>query len=262
MATTAGLLKRFDGELKALTKVSAEKSLLTAKPIVLERLLEAVFLSAFTQFESFLDDLFHLAVCGGVPGAKPIASFSDEKSARAIIEHEVDYLVWLPVDKTLARAYTFLEAGEPFGRMARRRTISSTMATAHLVRNAIAHKSGIAPAKFERQFGARYSSPGEYLASRSGSGTMCRSYLSTLASLGRALGAPDSVSAEVFVGPPDPYRSGSRPSPGDYECTVCGTVYTLGAGDALLCTTCDPVCPECSQVVTRTAVFREVKPAT
>src|SRR3954470_17934713 len=84
---------------------------------VFERLLESVFMSAYTAFEDFLEGLFFAIVCGRYQpfGATPVVTFPDEPSARGIVVPlGRRYVTWLPIDETIARASRYILNALPF----------------------------------------------------------------------------------------------------------------------------------------------------
>ena len=240
----------FQGEIHSLQLLTATAtpSLSTAGRA---RLSEAIFVKAFTEFESFLEELFFAIVTGAtrLDGATPRLRIRNAALARDLATGEArsGYLSWLPLGDTMRRAERFLVDGEPFARLDRRSTIRNDLDRAQKVRNATAHKSADAHAKFQRAVNGSYATSGDYLISRSGSKSTCESILDDLHRYADALVEPQARS-DALLGPEDPLRSGMRKHGGGaFECLNCGTRYTVMPSEALQCPTCDPPCSACGK---------------
>ncbi len=236
------------------TLVKAKQSSESAR----ERLLEAVFLNGMTEFETFLESIFFAAVSKKIkPGkTKPVIDFRGPDIARDLVmrPHE-HYLNWMPIRYSLARADQFLEGGVPFSRLGARALVKRRLKVAMAVRNAVAHKGNSAREHFERETSGKHNSPGEYLGSKLGSGTVCDGFLEDFVRFGHALCVSDAE-AEKLLGPEGPYPTGTKAEPGTYRCRNCGNDYTLTRQEPLACPSCDPPCASCGVPTSKTAEFQ------
>lgn len=116
-----------------------------------ERLYEALFLSAFAHFEVFVEEVFFSHLLQPAPRrlAVPRVSFQSASIAREIVFRGVDYLDWLPWKKTEALATLFFRKGRPFVNLddADRSELKRML----LVRNAIAHRGSFALQQFQEK---------------------------------------------------------------------------------------------------------------
>jgi len=119
-----------------------------------EHMYEGLFLSAVTSFESFLEDLFlHCLTAGGSSGAQRRVTVSTPAAARDLVLSGRRYVDWLPYKLTRDRADLFFVAARPFSRMdgPGRRQLLDVLDRAVVLRNAVAHKSHHAIARFEKE---------------------------------------------------------------------------------------------------------------
>jgi hypothetical protein len=118
---------------------------------------EGLFLSVFTAFEGFLEELFVglLVADGGLTAAGgavvPRLTVRSHLVAREMVLSGRNYVEWLPFSRTMERAALFFRGGRPFERlnddyMANQRGV---LERAILVRNAIAHRSRYSISRFE-----------------------------------------------------------------------------------------------------------------
>jgi hypothetical protein len=256
VASPAQLLARdLRTELRALRAVTT--STRRSSRAVRARLAESVFLNGVTEFESFLERVFYLAVCRRIRpgGTVPLISIGDEDALRRIVLRPGEsYLEWLPLDRSLKRASQFLDGGMPFARLERRAAVKDGLRAALVIRNAVAHKSDAARARFRQEAGHASATPGDYLIAGSAGRTVCDAFLADLARYGEAL-CVSEARATVLLGPEGPFETGKKVDAGQYRCEQCQTIHVLGEGRALACATCDPPCSECG-AVNRTARFR------
>ena len=250
------LAKDFSDELLGLTTVAAIGGGLN--PAVHARLLESVFVKAFTEFEWFLEELFFAILTGTtrVDGARPRIRVRDTDLARVVAgAGSGRYLTWLPLDETTARAERLLVGGQPFVRLSTRAPVRNDLRRAQFVRNATAHKSAEAQKKFQTATSHSFATAGDFLASSSGGQTACQSILNNLNRYGAAL-VGSTAEADQLLGPSDPIRSGAKPGAGSYDCQSCGRTYQVGIDDPLRCAVCDPPCATCGRR-SASATFQE-----
>ena len=222
------------------------------------RMLESIFLNGATEFESFLEDVFLAAISKKIrPGkTKSIVDFHDPDTARSLLLRPREtYLNWMPIENSLNRADQFLVSGLPFSRLGSRPTVKQRLKLASAVRNAVAHKGGHARGRFRKLTSEKYRYPGEFLAAKLGSGTVCDGFLDDFVRFGHALCVSDSEALKL-LGPEGPYQAGTVLDPGSYECIECGTETTLERRGPIACSTCDPPCPTCHVATSRKAQFR------
>lgn len=227
---------------------------------VFERLLEAVFMSAYTAFEDFLERLFFSIVCGRYTpfGVAARVIFRDEPTARGIVvPPEMRWVSWLPIDDTIARANRYIADALPFAHLRRRGAWKSHLRRAQVIRNAIGHRTEETRASFIKLVDPRYRTPGDYLASASGGGTVCEAFIEYFGRIAAGLVATTEDDVVNYLGDVDLLVSGAKPGAGTYACAVCGNSYTIADGEPLVCAVCDPPCPSCGQTITNTARFRE-----
>jgi hypothetical protein len=140
------------------TRVKVEE--LHANKLLTRRAVEhtyvGLFLSAYTAFEGFLEDLFVgllVAKSGQVfhrGKATPRVVIRSKKVAfQILLKPGKDYLDWLPYNYTIERANAFFRGGRPF----------TTLVDVHrdhltkivVLRNAIAHQSSFAQEQFTKK---------------------------------------------------------------------------------------------------------------
>lgn len=119
-----------------------------------DRMYEALFLSAVTSFESFLEDLFLGLLVSGAgfrsTGVRPRMTIHSPVVARQlVIGPGRTYADWLPYDKTRKRAEVFFRGGRPFTELTNPHV--QVLERTGAIRNAIAHKSQHSVAQFSRK---------------------------------------------------------------------------------------------------------------
>ena len=110
----------------------------------------AVFLSAVTSFEGFLEDLFLGLLVGRLSAMRRVRSrivCASDIVAREILLQGDPYLNWLPYERTEKRADAFFRGGYPFNALdaAEKQLIKQISYT----RKALAHQSRHALAVFQ-----------------------------------------------------------------------------------------------------------------
>lgn len=115
---------------------------------------DGLFLSLFTDFEKFLEDLFFGLIQGRIyiegtriDSIRKVKVSPQEEIESVILAGKV-YLEWLPYQKTIDRAKIFFINGDPFNRLDNNQR--GVMGEYHKIRNAIAHKSLKAQSDFDR----------------------------------------------------------------------------------------------------------------
>ena len=116
-----------------------------------EAVYAGLFIDAFTEFEAVIERLFLGLFDGSLQSASQPATrlfrVTPKTFARSVVFDGENYADWLPVeDKTIPRAKRFLNAGIPFSNLLPPE--KHALKQAHLLRNAIAHKSDAATKRF------------------------------------------------------------------------------------------------------------------
>jgi hypothetical protein len=119
----------------------------------LQTLYEGLFLRLVTSFESFLEDLFLQIMLGKTcypkSRVKPRVEFRSITVLREVLLQTHDYLEWLPYQKTLNRANSYLRGGRPFSQLTDAQI--SKIREAIRVRNSVAHSSEYSKIIFEKK---------------------------------------------------------------------------------------------------------------
>src|SRR5688572_13832542 len=99
------------------------------------RLLEAVFVKAFTEFEWFLEELFFAVLTRGtrIEASGPRVAIRDPALAREVASAGQRYLSWLPLADTVERAERLLVGGEPFTRLSARTSVTSDLKRTQII---------------------------------------------------------------------------------------------------------------------------------
>jgi len=116
-----------------------------------EQMYESLFLSCFTSFEVFIEDVFlaHLVSSRGGKAIPRVVIRSLPVARELVMGPGKKYADWLPFDKTIERAELYFRGGRPFSDApaAHRALVDK----AQLIRNLIAHKSRHSQDQFERR---------------------------------------------------------------------------------------------------------------
>jgi hypothetical protein len=117
------------------------------------KMYEVLFLSAFTRFESMIEDLFlglltsRIAHSSAQVTAR--AQFKSNKIARDIVLRGRKYVDWLPYDRTETLAKAFLRGGRPFTSLTG--PDKAQIEKLLVIRNSIAHNSPHALRNFKQK---------------------------------------------------------------------------------------------------------------
>jgi hypothetical protein len=120
-----------------------------------EQVYESLFLSSFTAFELFIDELFvTLLVTStgpstGIFAVPRITVRSIAIGRELIMGPGRKYVDWLPYERTLERANLFFRGGRPFTNLSS--ADQSLVNKAQIIRNAIAHRSHYSETRFQRE---------------------------------------------------------------------------------------------------------------
>ena len=114
---------------------------------------DALLLRSVCAFEAFLEKLFVSILLDKCSYAKsrvtPRVTFSSSRVLWAVLLGGQDYLQWLPYDRTVKRAESFLRGGRPFTQLGA--TQIDDLRNAYRVRNAVAHPSSHAQRVFHEK---------------------------------------------------------------------------------------------------------------
>lgn len=118
----------------------------------IEQVYVGLYLDIFTEFEAMIEDLF-LGLLSGqlyskVYSIKRRVKMHPASMARQVLFAGRPYLDWLPYrERTIPRARIFFDAGNPFTSLDSSQ--EDKVDNYHIIRNALAHKSESAYAKFQ-----------------------------------------------------------------------------------------------------------------
>ncbi len=124
-----------------------------------EQMYEGLFLSAFTAFETFIEELFvGLLVtdaglyCQAIDVVPRLTVRSHAVAREMVIGAGRNYVDWLPYERTEERAELFFRGGRPFTALRGTAMAAgrSVLQRGAVLRNAIAHKSRYSLTRFER----------------------------------------------------------------------------------------------------------------
>ena len=148
------LIKRFEGHLNALNTTRKKVEKLYARGLLvrrdIERIYEGIFLDAITSTEAMLENIFiQYLVSKKNRGAIARIQVNSHNVARdVLLGGDKRYLDWLPYDKTEKRAKAFFRGGRPFTQL--NSIYKQNLSEMLDIRNAIAHESSHAKAKFDK----------------------------------------------------------------------------------------------------------------
>ena len=114
-----------------------------------EQVYESLFLSCFTSFEVFVEEVFlALLVTGSGTTVIPRVAVRSLAVARElVIGPGKKYVDWFPYERTIERAHIFFRGGRPFSSILSPQR--NTLNKAQMIRNAIAHRSRHSQKMFE-----------------------------------------------------------------------------------------------------------------
>lgn len=217
----------------------------------LDHFFESTFLEVVTRFESFVEDLFYEVSLGqssiyrsGPVGAVSGVGTREDLEAALLASTPRNYLEWLPITTTEARARVILRDGRPFSRLDRRGSERSLLGEVTTIRNAIAHRSGDAWAKFLRtcpgQLAVPRRTPAGLLQMKADpSRTKYELLCDGLGGIAAALAARSDTQAWQLLSPETDRVAGEAAPPGSYECRGCGKPLHLAeTGKLKNCETC------------------------
>lgn len=215
----------------------------------LDHLHESTFLEVVTRFEAFLEDLFYEVALGtssifktGAIGAVAGVHSRDDLEATLFSSSNLDYLNWLPIDRTIDRAAVLLRDGRPFSRLDRRGSERALLTEVSKIRNAVAHRSGTAWTNFGKlvpgNLPAARRHPAGLLQMAAGVSTKYNSLCDGLARVVSALAARSDAQAWRLLSPESERQAGTFAPAGSYECVRCRAVSNRPAGSLSPCANC------------------------
>jgi len=148
------LYKEFSSKLALLEKTRNKVEMLLQQNHLDRQEVEAVytglFIDAFTEFEALIERLFIGLFDGSLKSlaipAKRRFKVRHKSFSREVVYEGQKYVDWIPYDKTIAKAKRFLIDGVPFSILDE--IEKDNIKRAHLLRNALAHKSDTATKRF------------------------------------------------------------------------------------------------------------------
>lgn len=261
------ILTDFSSEVRRLrgVKSSGEKAYNTGhlRRIDLDYLIGSTFLTAVVQFELFLERLFFSSLLGisqirGVQAHVPFSSLS--VAERVVVEAEGGrYLDWLPMQRAIKRAETYLRHGQPFTRLTRRPREKEILHQVLIIRHAIAHKSPYSIEQFSKTFPIHRlpptrRHPAGFLQTFSIGGRQSLTHhellLADLVRIAHGLSAPTNSDAVRFLGVEGGFSTNEKPGKGQFACESCGhLIRLLSSRDTLsYCANCsNGPCPTCGR---------------
>lgn len=118
-----------------------------------EKVYEALYLRAFTHFESFIENLFLGMLTERISTSPhqvvPRVKFNSDQVARDVVLSGKNYIDWFPYDRTEKLAQAFFRGGRPFTNLANIDKQETERMLA--IRNVIAHESSHARRVFQRR---------------------------------------------------------------------------------------------------------------
>lgn len=211
----------------------------------LDHFFESTFLEVVTRFEAFVEDLFYEVSLGqsSIHRAGPADALSGVGTRKDLEEVLLasgsrNYLEWLPLATTEARARVLLKDGRPFSRLGRRDSERALLREVKTIRNAIAHRSGDAWSKFlsicpGQQTLARRTPAGLLRMAADVDRTKYDLLCDGLGGIASALAARSDKQAWKLLSPEDD-RSARKVAPaGTYECRKCGDSFVLNEESTL-----------------------------
>jgi hypothetical protein len=149
------LAKAFSAKLILLEQTRAKVENLLPQGhlnhVDVEAVYAGLFIDAFTEFEAMVEDLclglFDGTLKSITQPAVRLFRVTPSSFSRSVVFDGDNYVDWLPVeDKAIPRAKRFLDGGVPFSNLTA--TEKQDLKNAHLLRNALAHKSDAATQRF------------------------------------------------------------------------------------------------------------------
>ena len=146
----------FSGHLRYLEYTRSKMERLLANGSIVTRDINQVYIGLYleviTSFERLIENLFLGLLSGGYTvnsqSVMPLVTFRNRPVIRPLVYGGRNYADWLPYNHTEERANQFFLDGIPFSRLDS--TDKSLISTSLYIRNAIAHKSGYASARFDQ----------------------------------------------------------------------------------------------------------------
>jgi hypothetical protein len=210
-----------------------------------DAIFEAAHLNLVTAFEALVEDLFFSLLLGtsGIDDAVPRVTFSDRAAAEHVLVGDREYIDWLPFKSHTMRISSQYFSNSPFGRLTGHASESETLSRITIVRNRIAHDSGKARKQFAplaADLRPRRRTPAGHLQQPQQGMTTLEQYALELQKIALALTEPTTAAAKQLLSAESPKQQGSKPGPGNYECTRCRNPTKLGPRKDTL-----PGCAKC-----------------
>lgn len=266
------LLAKLKGEIDALkaTIQDAQGASLDANTV--KNVVELALLRTFSVLEHFIEEVFYLCLLSDptLHGSGSIIAVTDRSQAELLLTGgplgRRSFVSWLPLERVLELAETYLLPGHPFDRLRFRQTERKAVDDLVVVRNAVAHADSPAVDKFRalaKSRGYPSSRAADYLQSRRAGQQEVLILMTRVEFIGQGLVALDDKTADLVLDPEAPFQAQQKAPAGAYRCRRCGHTEVQVSGGALgACPSCEPlvVCPTCGRLPTASSLWERIIP--
>lgn len=227
----------------------------------LELAAEAALLSLHTSFETFIRESYLECIAGnaGISGVRSKLRATTSDEAQIFIAGDRRFLEWLPIRKTLDRAFAHLRGGQPFVRVWGRDQVIRHLDLMHCVRNRVAHSSEEALRLYEKRVArgdAAFERPARWLLHATAVKSNIELIADATIAASRDLASDDRT--PHHLGPAFAI-DGQRAAPGTYRCTSCQRIQFVRAwGEVQPCPRCSNAtqCAACGKVSRTQSTWR------
>jgi hypothetical protein len=270
VATSGDLVQVLRNSIDALKDTIRDAQSKSVAPETLSNLVELATLRVFSVLETFLQELFYLCMLkdGTVSGQGAVIAVSTREEADLLLltagARREKYLSWLPLDRTLDLAETFLLESHPFDRLRYRQTEKRAVDELTIVRNAVAHPSDHARAEFvilARSKGYPTIRAADYLLSTRGGNQEILLLMTRVELIAAGLAAASDLDADGILEAESQFQAQAKAPKGLFECVRCGNqVVQAARGKLGACRSCEPIeaCSCCGKMPTPTTTWRRV----
>lgn len=238
--------------------------------LTLANVVELATLRTHSLLEAFLEEIFYLALLkdASVPSNGAVVEVRSREEAELLVlssgTRREKYLSWLPLDRTLDIAQSYLRDGHTFERLRYRNTEKRAIAELVTVRNAIAHPSDYAFEQFvelAKQKSYPSTRAADYLLSTRGGAFEVLLLMTQAEVLARGLLAPTDTAAALVLQPEADFQATQNAPAGNYECLRCAVLISLpNRGKPGPCPNCETVsaCIHCGNVPAAKSKWRRL----
>lgn len=242
---------RFSSEIEELKDAIFDAEESHVKLQTLQNVVELSVLRTYSLLEGLFEEIFYQTLLGssGQHGAGPVLAVANQTEVDLLLyrhgSRREKYLDWLPYSYTLERAEALLVGAVPFSRLKYRSVERRALDELVTVRNAIAHPSGHAQARFvELADSKKYpgTRPAEYLLSLRGGQPEVLLLLTRIEVTAQGLAVARDSDANAVLEPETPFFPQQRCPAGSYRCEGCDATRVLTEEQVI------GTCAECSAV--------------